>query len=87
MDAIKLFVKNEKELETLIQTMRIYIQDIGTVFGVEQNAHCSNEKRETTHERRNGTTKSRKNQNALRKGNLQILEADTIKQGKMKEKM
>ena len=29
VDNIKLFTKNEKELETLIQTIRIYSQDIG----------------------------------------------------------
>ena len=28
MDDIKLFAKNEKELETLIQTVRIYSQDM-----------------------------------------------------------
>ena len=28
MDDIKLFGKNERELETLIQTLRIYIEDI-----------------------------------------------------------
>ena len=36
--------------------------------------HVNNEKRETTRDRQNGTSKSRKNQNAWRKGNLQILE-------------
>ena len=29
MDDIKLFAKNEKELETLIHTVRIYSEDIG----------------------------------------------------------
>ena len=38
MDDIKLFVKNEKELETLIHTFRIYIQDIGMEFGIEKCA-------------------------------------------------
>ena len=33
MDDIKLFANNEKELETLIQAMRIYSQDIGMEFG------------------------------------------------------
>ena len=36
MDNIKLFAKNEKELETLIQTVRIYSQDIGMRFGIEK---------------------------------------------------
>ena len=32
------FAKNEKELETLIQTVRIYSQDIGMEFGKEKSA-------------------------------------------------
>ena len=36
MDDIKLFAKNEKELETLIQTVRIYNQDIGMEFGIDK---------------------------------------------------
>ena len=36
MDDIKLFAKNKKELETLIQTMRIYSQDIIMEFGIEK---------------------------------------------------
>ena len=35
MDDIKLFEKNEKELETLIHTVRIYIQDIEMEIGKE----------------------------------------------------
>ena len=38
MDDIKLFAKNEKELETLIHTIRIYSQDIGMEFGIEKCA-------------------------------------------------
>ena len=38
MDDIKLFAKNEKELETLIHTVRIYSQDIGIEFGIEKCA-------------------------------------------------
>ena len=38
MDDIKLFAKNEKELETLIQTIRLYSQDIGMQFGIEKCA-------------------------------------------------
>ena len=36
MDDIKLFAKNEKELETLIHAVRIYSQDIGMEFGIEK---------------------------------------------------
>ena len=38
MDDIKLFAKNEKELETQIQTVRIYSQDIGMEFGIQKCA-------------------------------------------------
>ena len=38
MDDIKLFAKIEKELETLIHTVRIYSQDIGLEFGIERFA-------------------------------------------------
>ena len=36
MDDIKLFAKNEKELETLINAVRIYSQDIRMEFGIEK---------------------------------------------------
>ena len=72
MDGIKLFAKNEIELEILTLTVRIYNQDMGMEFGTKL-CHANNEKRKTTYEGRNGTTKSRKNQNARRIGNLQIL--------------
>ena len=39
MDDIKLFAKNEKELETLIHAVRIYSQDIGMKFSIE-NIPC-----------------------------------------------
>ena len=38
MDDIKLFAKNEKELETLIHAVRIYCQNIGMEFGIEECA-------------------------------------------------
>ena len=40
MDDIKLFAENEKEFETLIQTIRIYNQDIGMRLCIE-NELCS----------------------------------------------
>ena len=61
MDDIKLFAKNEKELETLFQAGRIYRQDIWMEFGIEKMCHASNEKHNTTPDGRNRTTKSRKN--------------------------
>ena len=36
MDDIKLFAKKEKELETLVHTVRIYSQDTGIEFGIEK---------------------------------------------------
>ena len=36
MDDIKLIDRNEKELESLIQAMRMYSQDIGMEFGIEK---------------------------------------------------
>ena len=38
MDNIKLYAKNEKGLETVIHTVRIYSQDIGMEFGIEKCA-------------------------------------------------
>ena len=38
MSDMKLLAKNEKELETLIQVVRIYSQDIGMEFGIEKCA-------------------------------------------------
>ena len=35
---IKLFVKHEKELETLIQVVKIYSQDIGMEFYIESSS-------------------------------------------------
>ena len=38
VDDMKLFPQNEKEFETLIQTLRIYSQDIEMEFGIEKCA-------------------------------------------------
>ena len=38
MNDIKLFIQNEKELETLILTVRIYSQIIGMEFDIEKCA-------------------------------------------------
>ena len=35
---IKFFTNNNKELETLIQTIRIYRLDVGMKFGIEKYA-------------------------------------------------
>ena len=38
MDDIKLLAKNKKELETLIQAVSIYSEDIGMEFGIEKSS-------------------------------------------------
>ena len=38
IDDVKLFAKNEKENETLIQAVRTYSQDIEMEFGIEKCA-------------------------------------------------
>ena len=45
----------QKELETQIQTMRIFSQDIGVEFSIEKCAMFYNEKQETANDGRNGT--------------------------------
>ena len=88
MDDIKLFAKNEKELETLIHAVRIYSQDIGMEFGIEKCAmlvmksgkrHMTDGMELPNHDRirtleENETYKY-----------LGILEADTIKQVQMND--
>ena len=87
MGDIKLFAKNERELETLIHTIRIYSQDIGMEFGIEKCALLvmKRGKRYLT----DGIEPP--NQDKIRKiaenetyKYLGILEADTIKQVEMK---
>ena len=64
MEKINLFANNEKELGTLIQEIRIYIQDIGMEFVIKQLCHDYNEINVNQNKGRNRTAKSRKNQNA-----------------------
>ena len=89
MDDIKLFAKKEKELETLMHTVRIYNQDIGIEFGIENCAMLvmKSGKRHLT------DGMELPNQDKIRTLGeketykyLGILKADTIKQVDMKEK-
>ena len=64
MDDIIPFAKNEKELETLIQAMRIYNQGDRSGIRHRKMRYANNEKRETTHDGRNRTNKLRKIHNA-----------------------
>ena len=62
MDDIKLFAKNQKELETLIHAVKIYSQDMEMEFGIEKCAMLiiNSRKRHIT-DGRNITIKSRQN--------------------------
>ena len=89
MDDIKLFSKNEKELETLIHAVRIYSQGIGMEFGIEKSALLvmKSDKRHLT------DGMELPNQDKIRTLGeketykyLSILKADTIKQVEIKEK-
>ena len=90
MDGLKLFVKNEKELETLIHAVRIYCQDIGMEFGKEKCAmlvmksgkrHLADKMEQPNQGKI--TTLREKETNKY----LAILEAGTIEQVEMKEKL
>ena len=90
MDDIKIFAKNEKELETLVQTIRIYSQDIGMEFGIEKCAMLVIKRGER--KLMNGiqlpnqdTIKSLDENESYKY--LGILEADNIKQAEMKGKV
>ena len=90
MDDIKLFAKNEKELETLIHTIRIYSQDIGMEFSIEKCALLvmKKGKRHITDGIELPTQDKIRTlaENETYKY-LGILEADTIKQAEMKNKI
>ena len=90
MDDIKLFAKNEKELETLIQTVRIYSQDIKMEFGIEKCTMLVM-KSDKQHTMEGVELPNQIVIRTLREKesykSLGILEADTIKQVEMKEKI
>ena len=89
-DDIKLFTKNEKELETLIQTVKIYSQDIKMEFGIEKWSMLvmRSGKRHMTEgvELPNQVIIRTLGEKETYKY-LGILEAGTIKQVEMKEKI
>ena len=69
IDEIKLFSKNDKEIETLIQAVKIYSQDIQMEFGIKKCPMLIMSSGKTT----NDGKKIKKNQNTSKKGNLQVL--------------
>ena len=90
MDDIKLFTKNEKELETLIHAVRIYSQDIGMEFGREKCAMLvikSGKRHMTDGMELPNQDKIRTLRESETNKYLDILEADTIKQVQMKDKI
>ena len=90
MDDIKLSAKNEKELETLIHTVRIYSWDIGMEFGIEKCAMLVM-KSGKRHLADGMELPNQDKIKTLAKNDtykyLGILEAYTIKQVEMKEKI
>ena len=90
MDDIKLFTKNEKELETQIHAVRIYSQDIGKEFGIEKCAMLVI-KRAKRHINDGMELPNQDNVRTLTENVsykcMGILEADTIKQVEMKDKI
>ena len=90
MDDIKLFAKNEKEQESLIHTVRIYIQDKVIEFGIEKCAMIviKSGKRHLTGGRElpNQDKINTHAENETYKY-LRIWKADTIKQVEMKDKI
>ena len=85
MDDIKLFAKNEKELETLLHVVRIYSQDIGMEFGIEKCVMLviKSGKWHLT----DGMELPSQDKKARRKRNLQIFgHVGGIKQVEMKDK-
>ena len=90
MDDIKLFAKNEKELETLIHTVRIYSRETGIGVGIEKCAMLAMKsgKQQLTDrmELPNKDKIKTLAENETYKY-LGILEADSIKQAEMKEKI
>ena len=90
MDDIKLFAKNEKELETLIHAVRIYSQDIGMEFGIEKCAMLvmkRGERHMTDRMELPNHDKIRTLEENETYKYLGILEADTIKQVQMKDRI
>ena len=90
MDDIKLFAKNEKEVETLIHAVRIYSQDIGMEFDIEKCAMLvmkSGKRHITDGMKLPNQDKIRTlGENETYKY-LGILDPDTIKQMEMKDKI
>ena len=73
MDDVRLLATNEKELETLIQTIRIYSPDRDGEFRIEKRAMLIIKSEKKINTGRNIIAKQGKNQNVWREGKLQVL--------------
>ena len=90
MNDIKMYAKNEKELKTLIQGVRIYSQDIGIEFGIEKCAmlimrsrkQCIAEGIELANQEKVRMLREKEIYKYLG-----VLEVDTIKQVEVKKKI
>ncbi len=49
MDDLKLFAKNEAEIDSLVQTVRIFSDDIGMQFGLEKCASMTMKRGKRVH--------------------------------------
>ena len=90
MDDVKLFVKNERELEALIQIVRIYSQVIGMEFSREKCAMLIMKSGKRYMKEEIELPKQEKIRTPWEKETYKysgILETDTIKQVEMKEKI
>ena len=90
MNDIKLFAKNEKDLQTLIRAVTIYNQDIGMECGIEKCAMLvtkSGQRHLTYRMELPGQDKIRTLREKETYKYLVILEDDTIKQVEMKDKI
>ena len=90
MNDIKLFVPKEKEMETQIQAMTINSQDLGMEFGIEKCAMLvikSGKRHMTEAMELQNQEKYKNTREKETHKHLGILEADTVKQVEMKEKM
>ena len=85
MDDIEQFTKNEKELETLIQTIMLYSQDKGIEFVIEKCAMVIMRSRKRQMTEGIELPNQGKDNSWREKNHKYLRKADTIKQVEMKE--
>ena len=87
---LKLYATNEKGLETLVQTVRIFSDDIGMEFGINKYATLVPKKGEITKFDGISLPDGRVMKGLIERGSfkyLSILQADQIRYTEMKEKV